>query len=142
MNGFRPQCCIIRLMRWILFWIMPVVQDRSLDLLTSSPACYHCTTDARMLNKYISCHLYKSHMPAGRHNKTWDCLPLKTRKNAHSLKNLKDTPCIWNRLNRRMENGQLRSFTLLLASKCLVLRHICTQGIVSICPLKWKDHGL
>ena len=25
---------------------MPLVQDRSLDLLTSSPARYHCTTDA------------------------------------------------------------------------------------------------
>ena len=25
---------------------MPLVQDRSLDLSTSSPACYHCTTDA------------------------------------------------------------------------------------------------
>ena len=25
---------------------MPLMQDRSLDLLTSSPARYHCTTDA------------------------------------------------------------------------------------------------
>ena len=25
---------------------MPLVQDRSLNLLASSPACYHCTTDA------------------------------------------------------------------------------------------------
>ena len=25
---------------------MPLVQDQSLDLLTSSPTCYHCTTDA------------------------------------------------------------------------------------------------
>ena len=24
----------------------PLVQDRSLDLLTSSPVCYHCATDA------------------------------------------------------------------------------------------------
>ena len=29
-----------------LLWIMPLEQDRSLDLLASSPACYHCTTDA------------------------------------------------------------------------------------------------
>ena len=35
-------------MRWILLcyvmlYIMPLVQDRSRDLLTSSPVCYHCT---------------------------------------------------------------------------------------------------
>ena len=30
--------------RWILLWIMPLAQDRSLDLLASSPARYHCTT--------------------------------------------------------------------------------------------------
>ena len=29
---------------------MPLVQDQSLDLLISSPARYHCTTDARPLN--------------------------------------------------------------------------------------------
>ena len=34
------------LMRWILFWMMPLVQDLSLGLLTSSPTFYHCTTDA------------------------------------------------------------------------------------------------
>ena len=34
------------LMRWILSWIVPLVQDRTLDLLTSSPAHYHCTMDA------------------------------------------------------------------------------------------------
>ena len=28
---------------------MPLVQDRSLDLLTSSAACYHCTTDAPLI---------------------------------------------------------------------------------------------
>ena len=28
---------------------MPQVQDRSLNLLTSSPACYHCATDAPTL---------------------------------------------------------------------------------------------
>ena len=33
------------LMRWILLWIMPLVQDRLLDLLTSSPECYHCKKD-------------------------------------------------------------------------------------------------
>ena len=30
------------LMRWILVWIMPQMQDCSLDLLTSSPLRYHC----------------------------------------------------------------------------------------------------
>ena len=40
---FRPRICMVRytgqgtiwLIRWILLWIMPLVQDRSLDLLTS-----------------------------------------------------------------------------------------------------------
>ena len=35
-----------KLMRGILWWIMPLVQDWSLDLLTSSPACYHWAMDA------------------------------------------------------------------------------------------------
>ena len=52
---FRPWFCTFKailgqgqpgLMRWILLWTMPPVQDRSLDLLTSSLARYHCTTDA------------------------------------------------------------------------------------------------
>ena len=34
------------LMRWIKLGIMPLVPDWSLDLLTSSPACYHCSTAA------------------------------------------------------------------------------------------------
>ena len=34
------------LMRWILSWFMPVVQDQSHGLLNSSPACYHYTMDA------------------------------------------------------------------------------------------------
>ena len=34
------------LMRWILLWIIPLVQDRSLDLLTSSQGRHHCITDA------------------------------------------------------------------------------------------------
>ena len=34
------------LMRWVLLWIMPQVQDWSIDLLTSNPWCYYCTTDA------------------------------------------------------------------------------------------------
>ena len=39
-------------MRWILLWIIPLVQDQSLDLMTSSPACYHCAMDApSMLNQ-------------------------------------------------------------------------------------------
>ena len=34
------------LMRWILFKIMSLVQDRSIDLWTISPARSHCVTDA------------------------------------------------------------------------------------------------
>ena len=54
---FRPRFCNCKailgwgqpgLMRWILLWIMPLVQDWSLNLLTSTPACYHCTTDAAL----------------------------------------------------------------------------------------------
>ena len=30
------------LMRWILVWTMPQVQDQWLDLLTCSPVCYSC----------------------------------------------------------------------------------------------------
>ena len=33
------------LIRWILLWIMPLLQDRSVDLLTSSPPRYHFSTD-------------------------------------------------------------------------------------------------
>ena len=36
-------------MRWILLWNMPLAQDRSLDLLTSSPALYRCTKDAPLI---------------------------------------------------------------------------------------------
>ena len=52
---FRPWFCTCkailcrgqpRLMRWILLLYMPLVQDRSLNLLTSSPMCYHYATDA------------------------------------------------------------------------------------------------
>ena len=32
--------------RYILLWIVPLVQDQSLDMLTSIPARYHCATDA------------------------------------------------------------------------------------------------
>ena len=51
---FRPRFCTVKTipgrrqpgqMKWILLWIMPLVQDQSLDLLTSSPARYHCATD-------------------------------------------------------------------------------------------------
>ena len=35
-----------RPMRSILLGVMPLVQNRSLNLLTSSPAHYHCTADA------------------------------------------------------------------------------------------------
>ena len=43
-----------RLMRWILLWIMPQVQDRSLDLLACSPAHYHCTTDAPLHTRHLT----------------------------------------------------------------------------------------
>ena len=52
---FRPRYCTCKavldrgqpgLMGWILLWILSLMQDRSLGLLTSSPARYHCTTDA------------------------------------------------------------------------------------------------
>ena len=36
-------------MTWILLWIMPLAQDRSLDLLISSPTRYHCTMDTPTL---------------------------------------------------------------------------------------------
>ena len=36
---------------------MPLVQDRSLNLLASSPARYHCTTDAPWYNKTYLCWL-------------------------------------------------------------------------------------
>ena len=57
---FRPQLCTVRLywagwqpgrMRWILLWIIPLAQGRSLDLLASNPACYHCTMDAPLQRK-------------------------------------------------------------------------------------------
>ena len=36
-----------------LLWIMALVQDRSLNLLTSSPARYHCSKDApAVVNEY------------------------------------------------------------------------------------------
>ena len=35
-----------RLMRWILVWIIPQVQDQSLNLLICSPVPYHCATAA------------------------------------------------------------------------------------------------
>ena len=42
------------MMKWILLWNMLLVQVRSLDLLTISPARYHCTTDAPWMNdKFI-----------------------------------------------------------------------------------------
>ena len=41
-------------MRWILLWNMPLVQDRSLDLLASSPTRYQCTTDASTKNYHTT----------------------------------------------------------------------------------------
>ena len=55
MTGIRPQCCTVRsywdgdnLGKWdeFMVWIMPQVEDRSLDLLTCNPRCYHCATAA------------------------------------------------------------------------------------------------
>ena len=55
---FKPRLCTVKailcrgqpgLMRWILVWIMLLVQGRSLDMLISSPVCYHCTTDALVM---------------------------------------------------------------------------------------------
>ena len=57
---FRPWFCTVWLYwardnmgEWdeFLLWIIPLAQDRSLDLLTSSPALYHCTTDASYINE-------------------------------------------------------------------------------------------
>ena len=76
MNGvldhdFAPYCTYWGqpgLMRWILIWNMPLVQDWSLDLLTCSPARYHCTKDAPhtidafdkhvVIEKQILSHIY------------------------------------------------------------------------------------
>ena len=52
---FQPQFCTCKaklgqghpgLMRWILLWVMPLVQECSLILLISSPVRYHWITDA------------------------------------------------------------------------------------------------
>ena len=60
----REQTGIIR---WISVWIMPQVQDRSMDLLTGSPALYHCATtshvtvyDANTHNTLITLTIYSS----------------------------------------------------------------------------------
>ena len=59
----RPQFCSYTailgweqpgIMRWILLWIMIPVLDRSLDLLTSSTAHYHCTMDAAWKGNKVS----------------------------------------------------------------------------------------
>ena len=52
----RPKFCSVRyigsgLMRWIFVWIMPPVQDQSLNLSTCSPACCHCATAAPYTTK-------------------------------------------------------------------------------------------
>ena len=55
-------------LRWILLWIMTLAHDRSLDLLTSSPPCHHCTTATSVLicvkfnnSKTNSCTVIRSH---------------------------------------------------------------------------------
>ena len=42
----RAGASVVEWVRWILLWIMPLVQDWSIDLVISSPASYHCTTNA------------------------------------------------------------------------------------------------
>ena len=59
---FRPRFRTVRLarlgwrqpgwMRWTLLWIKPLAQDWLLDLLASSPVCYHWTTDAPHYKAY------------------------------------------------------------------------------------------
>ena len=41
------------LMRWLLLWITPMEEDWSLDVLTSSPACYHNTTDDPLFRRVL-----------------------------------------------------------------------------------------
>ena len=43
------------LMGWILLWIMPQVLDRSLDMLTCSPACFHCAMVAPTISLRERC---------------------------------------------------------------------------------------
>ena len=62
---FRPQFCTVNRtqpgrMRWILLWIMPPAQDRSHDLLYSSPTRYHCTKDSSCTLKDLCGHSSKS----------------------------------------------------------------------------------
>ena len=45
-------------MRWILLWIMPQVQDRLIDLLTSSPARYHCNHGWPLTSSLFLCVLH------------------------------------------------------------------------------------
>ena len=61
---FRPRFCTCKAilgraqpgrMRWILSWSMPLAKDRLLDLLASSPARYHWTTDAPKHEFKIHC---------------------------------------------------------------------------------------
>ena len=73
-------------MIWILSWIMPLVQDRSLYLLASSQARYHCATARRgyldtinytfarclsstilMCRKYEMCEFMRIYFPVLRH---------------------------------------------------------------------------
>ena len=39
---------LVRLMRWILLWIMPLVLDQSLNLLTSSPLLIHISLHSQL----------------------------------------------------------------------------------------------
>ena len=57
------------LRRWILLWIMPLVQDGSLELLTRSPAWFFCTTDAPLL--YMQSTGTYTLMPQPMTSKTW-----------------------------------------------------------------------
>ena len=42
------------LMRWILLWIEPLVQDQSLNLLICSPACYYCPPNTHTLSVNVN----------------------------------------------------------------------------------------
>ena len=76
LNGlrFRPRVCTWKdilsrgqpgLIRWFFLWYMPLVQVRSLDRLTSSPARYHCTTDAprSLIRELENCQDVTKHNP-------------------------------------------------------------------------------
>ena len=116
---FRPLFCTCNsilgreqpgLTGWILLWIMTLVQDRSLDLLTSSPAHYHCTTDA------TSCVMQMN----GVYKQNWNTkikqvcqtnsAPMDSKNvcsytfTGHAIIN-NDGPCVWIQFSARLTRG-------------------------------------